>query len=97
MTRNPSVRIVWYEGKAYPVSNTSPSFHTDTGWYVLLPDGWYQVAECGAPDVDTAWEDVESCVLEWLAGHVPRTSDVKAADAAARTNASERSTDRPIP
>jgi hypothetical protein len=64
----PTMRIVWYEGHAYPVSNSPPGKEgRGKYWYVLVEGDWQRLFACPseAPSAGS-WERIRDRVLEWL-------------------------------
>lgn len=64
MATDPTMRIVWFNGKPYGVSNTpfGPS-EPATDWHVLMPSGWLPLFPYRK---DEGWSIVEQRVLDWL-------------------------------
>lgn len=63
MTSDPTMRIVWYQGHAYGVSNSPPGEPTAGFWYVLTGGEWQRLF----PNADAdEWEQIEPRVLRWL-------------------------------
>lgn len=68
MTADRTMRILWYKGRPYGISN-SPfgAAEPATHWYILLDGAWHQLFErvLMGPDADQ-WEEVEKRALDWL-------------------------------
>lgn len=83
MTTDPTMRIVWFDGRAFPVSS-HPQGIGDPGahWHVQTPDGeWHAVVarNSGAAEDATAWRAVMESVLQWLQLH--RSDDTQSKSA----------------
>ncbi len=72
MTTDPTMRIVWFDGRAYPVSS-HPRGVDDPGtqWHVQTTDGaWHAVRERQSGDGEgSAWSAVMESVTHWLEEH----------------------------
>jgi hypothetical protein len=71
MTTDPTMHIVWFNGRPYPVSS-HPSGVDDPGthWHVQTPDGeWHPIMRRspGTNDDASAWSDVMVVAQSWLA------------------------------
>lgn len=71
MSTDPTMRIIWFEGRAYPISS-HPRGLDDPGthWHVQTPDGeWHEIMRRnpGGNEDAEAWGAVMDTVLEWLA------------------------------
>lgn len=64
MVTEPTMRIVWHEGKPYGISSTpfGPS-EPATEWHILMPSGWLPLFPYSQRD---DWATVEQRVLDWL-------------------------------
>ena len=64
MATDPTMRIVWFRGKPYGVSNApfGPS-QPPTAWHILMPSGWMPLFPYSAGD---DWSQIEQRVLDWL-------------------------------
>src|SRR3954464_5691820 len=64
MSTDPTMRIVWYQGKPYAVSSTpfGPS-EPATDWHVLMPSGWLPLIPYRPGD---DWQSVERRIFDWL-------------------------------
>jgi hypothetical protein len=72
MTTDPTMRIVWYGGRAYPVSSHPPGVDdAGTRWHVQTPDGeWHAVCLMQAADAEgNAWRAAMESVTQWLTEH----------------------------
>ena len=69
MTTNPTMRVVWFDGRPFPVSS-HPRGLADPGthWHVQTPDGdWHAVRSRRAGETkDEEWLNVITAVLAWL-------------------------------
>ena len=77
MTTDPTMRIVWFAGRAFPVSS-HPQGLEDPGthWHVQTPDGeWHAIAARRAGDNGdaAAWGDVMASAQTWLTEHYCNT------------------------
>ena len=73
MTTNPTMRVVWFEGRAYPVSS-HPRGIDDPGtyWHVQTPDGeWHPVVSRTSGDAgdSNAWRAIMAAITTWLEEH----------------------------
>ena len=71
MSTDPTMRIIWFEGHAYPISS-HPRGLEDPGthWHVQTLDGeWHQIMrrKPGGKEDAEAWRAVMARVEKWLA------------------------------
>jgi hypothetical protein len=73
MTTNPTMRIVWFAGRAFPVSSHPRGFDDPgTHWHVQTPDGdWHVIARrhAGENDNSQSWGHVMGAAQRWLSEH----------------------------
>jgi len=64
MATDPTMRIVWFRGKPYGISNTpfGPS-EPPTDWHILMPSGWLPLFPYHEND---DWPGIEERILDWL-------------------------------
>jgi len=66
-TTDKTIRIVWFDGRPYGVTNEPPSgVANGPYWYIRLEEGWHPLFERASGDRE-GWSDVERRVLDWLA------------------------------
>ena len=64
---DPTVRIVWFRGRAYPISNAPGDTEAGRTWHVFVDGRWEPVLEGADKEMDSAaWRELEARVVDWL-------------------------------
>ena len=66
-TKDPTVRIAWFRGQAYPISNAPIGQAPSNTWYVFADGRWHELFEQTPKELDSAaWRALEERVIQWL-------------------------------